>query len=187
MHQGERLPGQSTRQRGPLAARATLGLAILTLLLAGLARLEAAPQATAASQGMSDPALARSDYIENCGGCHGITGSSAPAQVPELRGRVGYFMCTEETRAYILRLPNVAHSRIVDDGQLAELMNYVVYVLGKDSVPAGRAPFTGPEVARERRQALSAANLTDERARNVAIAMRECGAPATLGAMYDPR
>lgn len=137
--------------------------------------------------GMTDPALARSDYIEQCGGCHGVTGSSAPAQVPELRGRVGYFLCTPETRAYILRLPNVAHSRIRDNQQLADLMNYVVYVLGKDSVPQGRSPFTGAEVAHERQHALSAASLTQERARNVAIAISQCNAPATLGEMYDPK
>lgn len=137
--------------------------------------------------GMTDPALARSDYIEQCGGCHGVTGSSAPAQVPELRGRVGYFLCTPETRAYILRLPNVAHSRIRDNQQLADLMNYVVYVLGKDSVPQGRTPFTGAEVARERQNALSAASLTQERARNVAIAVSQCNAPSTLGEMYDPK
>ncbi|SFF91557.1 hypothetical protein SAMN05518801_103146 [Novosphingobium sp. CF614] len=136
--------------------------------------------------GMLDPALARSDYIENCGGCHGVTGSTAPAAVPELRGRVGYFLCTPETRAYLLRLPNVAHSRIGDDQRLAEVMNYVVFVLGGASAPPGRLPFDGAEVARERRHALSAANLTDERARNVRIVMRQCNGPASLRSMYDP-
>ncbi|MDI1295314.1 MAG: hypothetical protein PSY12_05430 [bacterium] len=36
---------------------------------------------------ITDPALARSDYVENCGGCHGVQGSAAPAELPELRGR----------------------------------------------------------------------------------------------------
>lgn len=136
--------------------------------------------------GISDPALARSDYIENCGGCHGVTGSSAPAQVPELQGRVGYFLCTPETRAYLLRLPNVAHSRITDNQQLADVMNYVVFVIGEGSAPSGRLPFTGDEVAHERLHALSSANLTRERARNVAIAVQQCHAPASLQQMYDP-
>ncbi|WP_242129444.1 cytochrome C [Sphingobium sp. Sx8-8] len=137
--------------------------------------------------GTADPALARSDYIENCGGCHGVTGSTAPAKVPELRGRVGYFLCTPETRAYLLRLPNVAHSRVRDNEQLAGLMNYVVYVLGEGSVPPGRtAPFTADEVAQGRLHALSSANLTRERARNVAIVMRQCHAPASLRDFYTP-
>lgn len=135
--------------------------------------------------GMSDPALARSDYIENCGGCHGVNGSTAPAHVPELRGRVGWFLCTPETRAYLLRLPNVAHSRVRDDAQLAELMNYVVYVIGQPNIPAQAHPFTADDVARARPQALTSVNLTKERARNVAIAMKQCGAPASLRDFYD--
>ncbi|MFD2428854.1 hypothetical protein ACFSUK_13245 [Sphingobium scionense] len=35
---------------------------------------------------ITDPDLARSDYVENCGGCHGVQGSAAPAALPELRG-----------------------------------------------------------------------------------------------------
>jgi mono/diheme cytochrome c family protein len=135
--------------------------------------------------GMRDPALARSDYIENCGGCHGVTGSTAPAMVPELRGRVGWFLCTAETRDYLLRLPNVAHSRVRDDEQLAELMNYVVYVIGQPNIPAQAHPFTADDVARARPQALTSVNLTKERARNVAIAMKQCGAPASLRDFYD--
>lgn len=135
--------------------------------------------------GMRDPALARSDYIENCGGCHGVTGSTAPALVPELRGRVGWFLCTPETRDYLLRLPNVAHSRVRDDAQLAELMNYVVYVIGQPNIPVKAQPFTAEDVARARPRALSSVNLTRERARNVAIAMKRCGAPASLRDFYD--
>ena len=54
---------------------------------------------------MGDPAQARLDYIENCGGCHGVNGDTVPAHLPELQGRVGWFMCTPEARAYLLRLP----------------------------------------------------------------------------------
>ena len=168
-----------------IAGRLSLALAasFLTLATGYGAVSDIAPQS---SPGMPDLALARSDYIENCGGCHGVSGSTAPARVPELRGRVGYFLCTPETRAYLLRLPNVAHSRIRDNQQLAELMNYVVYVLGAKSIPPGRAePFTGEEVARERLQALNSTNLTQERARNVAIVMKQCHAPASLREFYD--
>ncbi|MGD9810966.1 MAG: cytochrome C [Sphingobium sp.] len=164
--------------------RLLLFFTVLILLTAGQ-MASGEPDGSVSGFGMTDAALARSDYIENCGGCHGVRGSTAPAQVPELRGRVGYFLCTPETRAYLLRLPNVAHSKVTDDQQLSDLMNYVVYVLGEGSVPPGRRPFTAEEVRYERTRALTSANLTQERARNVAIAMQQCHAPASLREMYD--
>lgn len=136
---------------------------------------------------ITDPALARSDYVENCGGCHGVQGLSAPAELPELRDRVGYFMCTPESRAYLIRLPNVAHSRITDNQQLADMVNFVVFGLGGASVPAGSSPFTADEVTRERKFALSSASLTAERARHVETAIRKCHAPASLRQFYPGR
>ncbi len=133
---------------------------------------------------ISDPALARSDYIENCGGCHGVEGRSAPAQLPELRGRVGYFMCTPEARAYLIRLPNIAHSRITDNQQLADLVNFVIFDLGGTSAPPGSKPFTAAEVAHERQFALSSVSLKAERARHVESAIRKCRAPASLRQLF---
>jgi hypothetical protein len=133
---------------------------------------------------ISDPALAQSDYVENCGGCHGVQGSSAPAELPELRDRVGYFMCTPEGRAYLIRLPNVAHSRIKDNQQLADLVNFVIFGIGGASTPADAIPFTADEVARERKFALSSASLKAERATHVEAAIRKCHAPASLRQQY---
>lgn len=133
---------------------------------------------------LADPALARSDYIEHCGGCHGVDGRSAPAQLPELRGRVGYFMCTPEARAYLIRLPNIAHSRIIDNQQLADLVNFVIFGLGGTSARTGTKPFTAAEVAQERQFALSSVSLKAERARHVESAIRKCGAPASLRQMF---
>ena len=135
---------------------------------------------------IADPVLARSDYVEHCGGCHGVDGRSAPAQVPQLRDRIGYFMCTPAARAYLIRLPNVAHSRITDNAQLADLLNFVVFDLGGASTPPGTRPFSAAEVARERQLALSATSLKAERARHVAEVIRHCHAPATLRHFYDP-
>ena len=137
-----------------LRARLAPGLVLLALAGLGTGRGELwattsgpAASATAAAM-MSDPELARGDYLENCAGCHGLDGSTAPASLPELRGRVGWFMCTPESRAYLLRLPNVAHSRITDNAELADMMNFVVFVLGAGSAPPGTKPFTAEEVAR---------------------------------------
>lgn len=165
-------------------------LLVFAFMLASLAAYDAA---TADADGdvsrllpasVTDPALARSDYVEHCGGCHGVEGRSAPAQLPELRDRVGYFMCTPDARAYLLRLPNVAHSRITDNQQLADLMNFVIFGLGGASVPKGTPAFTAEEVARERKNASSALSLKAERARYVEQAIRKCRAPASLRAFF---
>ncbi len=116
-------------------------LAATTLLSASLAtRLsaahDAAPAPALAQPVMEDPNQARVDYIENCGGCHGVNGSTVPAQLPELLGRVGWFMCTPDSRAYLLRLPNVAHSRIRDNAELAEQMAFL-----QNSVGGVQGPF----------------------------------------------
>ncbi len=133
---------------------------------------------------MTDPDQARVDYIEHCGGCHGVRGDTVPAHLPELAGRVGWFMCTPEARAYLIRLPNVAHSRIKDNAELADLMNYVVFVLGQGTAPAGTRPFTAGEVARERLQALTNANLTAERERLANQLVQQCHAPASIRQLY---
>lgn len=133
---------------------------------------------------LADPELARADYIENCAGCHGVNGNTVPARLPELQGRVGWFMCTPEARAYLIRLPNVAHSRITDNDRLADMMNYVVFVLGQGSAPAGTPPFTSDEVARERKLALSEVSLSAERLRLARQVIRKCGAPASIKLLY---
>lgn len=133
-----------------------------------------------ASLMMVDPELAQSDFVEQCSGCHGVRGSSVPAHLPELKDRVGWFMCTPGSRAYLLRLPNVAHSRLTDNHQLADLMNYVIFVLGGKSAPPGTKPFTADEVAHERQFALTSGSLSAERLRLANEAIRKCHAPASL-------
>lgn len=128
--------------------------------------------------------LAQSNYVEHCGGCHGIQGDAAPADLPSLRGRVGWFMCTPEGRSYLQRLPNVARSRITDNDDLADLLNFMVFGLGGASTPRDARPFTGAEVARERAFPLTSVSLVKTRAALVATLTRKCGAPASLRLMY---
>ena len=163
--------------------RAGLAFCFAAIALAGFgaARGQTGP---ATQPLMEDPELARSDYLEQCAGCHGVNGSTAPAQLPELRGRVGWFMCTPDARAYLLRLPNVAQSRIKDNRELANMMNFVVFVLGEGSAPAGTKPFTEAEVARERQLALTTTALTVERAHQASAVIRKCHAPASLRLLY---
>ena len=156
----------------------------LTLLMVGLAGTAVAQ---VAGKKILDPVQARSDYVENCGGCHGIDGDSAPALLPVLRGRTGYFLCDPEARAYLIRLPNVSHSRITDNAELADLLNYVVFDLGGTSVSASRPPFTAEEVTRERTRTLSDVSLVALRARLVERVIRSCKAPASLRLLYPQK
>lgn len=118
----------------------------------------------------------QSDYVEHCGGCHGIQGVSSPARVPRLRGKVGYFLCTRQSRAYLLRLPNVALSSL-DDDRLAATMNFIVFQLGGASANAQAARFTADEVANERKHSLSGASLVRARAAVVRQIEQECSIP----------
>ncbi|MEO0031094.1 MAG: hypothetical protein RIS94_852 [Pseudomonadota bacterium] len=158
-------------------------------ILAGAATVaalavHAAPATPDPHSTLADPEQARIDYIENCAGCHGVSGDTVPAKLPELQGRVGWFMCTPEARAYLIRLPNVAHSRIADNDRLADMMNYVVFVLGEGSAPAGTKPFTTQEVAHERQFALSEQSLTAERLRLARQVIRVCHAPQSIKLLY---
>ena len=144
----------------------------------------AASAAGRAERGPSRPlSTAQSDYIEYCAGCHGIQGSSEPARIPRLAGRVGYFLCLPEGRDYLIRLPNVAHAAIADPQELAEMMNFVVFTLGRDGIPDGARPYTGAEVARLRPLALkTGTSLAAVRAELVEKLIRRCGAPESLRA-----
>jgi len=127
----------------------------------------------------------QSDYVEHCSGCHGMQGNSAPAEIPVLRDRVGYFMCTKEGREYLIRLPNVAFSAIADNRELAEMMNFVVFGLGGNSAPKNAKPFTAAEVARLRTRALATQSLIAARAEVVGGMMGRCRVPKSMNDFYD--
>jgi hypothetical protein len=123
---------------------------------------------------------AQSHYLESCGGCHGILGSSSKKEVPELRGAVGQFLCTPAGREYIVRLPNVAFADL-DDRQLADVMNFVVFGLGGLSIPPGARPYSAAEVGALRTQPLKNSSLARMRRIVLAQAISAClprGPPA---------
>ena len=49
--------------------------------------------------------------------------------MPELQGKVGFFLNTAEGRSYLVRLPNIAFSTL-SDAELAEMLNYMVVTIG---------------------------------------------------------
>ena len=127
----------------------------------------------------------QSDYVEHCSGCHGMQGNSAPAEIPVLRDRVGYFMCTREGREYLIRLPNVAYSAITDNQQLADMMNFVVFGLGGNSAPKDAKPFVAAEVAKLRTRALGTQSLIAARAEVVNGMVGRCAVPQSMKFFYN--
>ncbi|CAN7525644.1 hypothetical protein LJR219_003707 [Phenylobacterium sp. LjRoot219] len=141
----------------------------------------AQPAAAAAAPELTAPTFnhAQTQFTLRCGGCHGVTGRSPPSQVPNLRGSAGYFLCTPESREYLIRLPNVSKTQL-SDADLAEVMNYVAFGLGEGKTPKGAKPFTGEEIHRLRKTPLTGANLKQERDKVVRKLVRSCGAPKDL-------
>jgi hypothetical protein len=127
----------------------------------------------------------QSDYVEHCSGCHGMQGNSAPAEIPVLRDRVGYFMCTKEGREYLIRLPNVAYSAITDNQELADMMNFVVFGLGGNSAPKDARPFAAAEVAKLRTRALATQSLIAARAEVVNGMVGHCAVPQSMKFFYN--
>ena len=141
--------------------------------------------ATSAAPVMPELTTPESDYVEYCSGCHGMQGNSAPAEIPVLRDRVGYFMCTKDGRDYLIRLPNVAYSAITDNQELADMMNFVVFGLGGNSAPKGTKPFTAAEVKRLRTQALGTQSLIAARETVVDKMISTCAVPQSMKFFYD--
>lgn len=105
---------------------------------------------------VAGPASARDpqiDYMLECQGCHLADGAGAPGAVPDLRGSVGRFLLVPRGRAYLVRVPGAATSRL-SDAELAAVLNWMVRRFGPARVTADFAPFTADEVARERSRPL---------------------------------
>ncbi len=112
------------------------------------------------------------NYLKGCAGCHGVRGEAEHA-LPRMEGFVGAFLCSAEARAYIVRLPNVAFSTL-DDRDLADMMNYVVFDLGGQSAPKGARPYSPAEVAMLRRRPLKNESLMRLRAEVLGPALEKC-------------
>jgi hypothetical protein len=153
----------------------------LQLVLGAGAALFLLAAANAPSGGGSKPLpWGQAHYYEGCGGCHGLDGVSARREIPVLRDSVGAFLCSAEGRRYIVRLPNVAFAHM-DDRTLAETMNFVVFELGRGSVPAGARPYTAGEVGGLRRMPLKNQPLARLRAAALAQGAAPCRASAAPG------
>ena len=106
---------------------------------------------------MSRPAQT---YALNCQGCHGEAGVSV-AEVPTLAQRVGYFARIPEGRGYLVQVPNVALSSC-SDGEIAEMMNWLLFRFSRAQLPLDFRPYTAEEVGRLRRERIDAGRLRQQ-------------------------
>jgi hypothetical protein len=125
----------------------------------------------------------RSNYLERCGGCHGVDGRAFAPTVPDLKDKVGWFLCDPAGRDYVSRLPNIVFSHLTDD-ELAAMMNYALFDLGGSSTPKSAKPFTGREMGEVRRRPWTVTDLEAHRAQVVRTLVAHCGAPDALATDY---
>jgi len=91
----------------------------------------------------------RSLYVVHCAGCHGMDGSgSKGANVPDMR-RLGNFLRLEGGREFVIKVPGVMGSGLSDQ-QVADVTNWLLATMAKDSVPEGNLPYDAAEVQRAR-------------------------------------
>lgn len=166
----------------PGAGRGHVFGRVAGLLVAGLLQLSsAAADVPAGEKSASIPTIghAASSYLLNCGGCHGIQGRSAAGLVPQLRDRVGWFLCTPEGRDYIVQLPDVAFAG-VSDQELADLLNFMVFDLGGASTPKDARPYSAAEVKRLRANTPLRTGLRARRQAIIADLVKTCGASGEI-------
>jgi Cytochrome c len=134
--------------------RARSSMLVLALAAAGpvsAASTIMGEQVTARWNAESKPITSsvRSLYAVHCAGCHGIDGAGAPAAyVPDMR-RLGDFLRVDGGRAFVISVPGVMGSAL-NDQQVADVANWMLATIAKDSVPQGHAPYDTAEVARAR-------------------------------------
>jgi mono/diheme cytochrome c family protein len=96
----------------------------------------------------------RSLYIVHCAGCHGRDGTgSTLGNVPDMR-RLGDFLRVPGGREFVVSVPGVMGSGM-NDAQVAEVTNWVLATIARESVPDGHRPYDAAEVARARAKPLA--------------------------------
>lgn len=108
---------------------------------------QAQPRANAESVAVTSSV--RSLYVVHCAGCHGRDGAgSVTGNVPDMR-QLGRFLRVPGGREFVVSVPGVMGSGL-SDTQVAEVTNWVLATLARDSVPEGHVPYVGAEVQRAR-------------------------------------
>jgi mono/diheme cytochrome c family protein len=125
----------------------------LAILLAAFA-VPLSAFAEGATNGLS-PAK---NYALDCQGCHMSDGSGYPGRIPSLRGNVSRYLSVPEGRTYIVQVPGSSQS-MLSDRDLTDVLNWIVQTLDPGNLPASFVPYQEAEVAKLRREPLSAPSV----------------------------
>jgi len=98
----------------------------------------------------ADEQRARVNYMLNCQGCHLPDGDGTADRIPRLKNFVGYFLHSEDGRAFLINVSGVASSPL-SDSELAELVNWTLLNFSKPQLPVPFQPYTAEEVAELRK------------------------------------
>ncbi len=94
------------------------------------------------------------NYMLECQGCHLADGMGFAGKVPALKNFVGRFLTVTGGREFLVRVPGSAQS-VLDDRELAEVLNWIIRRFGPDYVSRDFVAFTREEVARYRGRPLT--------------------------------
>ncbi len=94
------------------------------------------------------------NYMLECQGCHLADGTGSAGKVPALRNFVGRFLTVAGGREFLVRVPGSAQS-VLDDRELAEVLNWIIRRFGPDDVSRDFVAFTWEEVTRYRGRPLT--------------------------------
>lgn len=134
--------------RGPAVIAALLACtAAVPAATPGTLGMQAAPRPNAESVAVTTSV--RSLYVVHCAGCHGRDGAgSVTGNVPDMR-RLGRFLQVSGGREFVVSVPGVMGSGL-SDAQVADVTNWVLATLARESLPADHRPYSADEVQRAR-------------------------------------
>lgn len=127
--------------------------ALAFAILAGIAGAGVAAQSALQETGVSNPALARQNWILKCQGCHRPDATGSAETTPAMAGIVAKFLHVPGGREYLGRVPGVATAPI-SDAELADLLNWTLYRFDGAHVPANFKPYTASEIGKLRKAPL---------------------------------
>ena len=92
---------------------------------------------------------ARINFALYCAGCHQMSGKGSGHIVPDLGEYLGQFAQNPESRPFLVQVPGASSSPL-DNKELSEVVNWILYTMNADQLKSDFKPYTTEEVAEYR-------------------------------------
>lgn len=96
---------------------------------------------------------AQVNYALYCAGCHTMSGAGSPGIVPDLGEYLGQFAQNSKARAFLVQVPGASSSPL-NDAELAEVTNWILYTMNAEQLNKDFRPYTRAEVSEYRKNPL---------------------------------